>query len=221
MNQETALSGTGLKTPRAAAIAGIVFSVLFIIGQLLIRSSIPADPLSSATDLVKHSQKVSLALNLVPFAGIAFLWFIAVIRDRLGKLEDRFFATVLLGSGLLYVAMMFASAALTGGLLLVLSNGPESLIQSGAYAVSRAQIYQLMNIYAIKMSGVFIIVTSTIALRTRIFPRWMAFLGYALALLLLLTVGVLQWTPLVFPLWVLLVSACILIEKLPGQPDEQ
>jgi hypothetical protein len=160
-------------------------------------------------------------LNLVPFAGIAFLWFIAVIRDRLGKLEDRFFATVLLGSGLLYVAMFFASAALTGGLLLVLSNGPDSPIQSGAYAVSRAQIYQLMNIYAIKMSGVFIIVTSTIALRTRIFPRWMAFLGYALALLLLLTVGVLQWTPLVFPLWVLLVSACILIEKLPGQPDEQ
>jgi hypothetical protein len=221
MNQEAALIGTGLKTPRAAAIAGIIFSVLFIMGQLLIRSSIPANPLSSAADVVNHSQRISRALNLVPFAGIAFLWFIAVIRDRLGNLEDRFFATVLLGSGLLYIAMFFASAALTGGLLLVLSNGPESPIQSGAYAVSRAQIYQLMNIYAIKMSGVFIIVTSTIALRTRIFPRWMAFLGYALALLLLLTVGVLQWTPLVFPLWVLLVSACILIEKLPGQPDEQ
>jgi hypothetical protein len=221
MNQESALIGKSLKTPRAAAVAGIIFSVLFIIGELLIRSSIPANPLSSAADLVNHSQNISRALSLVPFAGIAFLWFIAVIRDRLGKLEDRFFATVLLGSGLLYVAMFFASAALTGGLLVVLSSGPESVIRSGAYAVSRAQIYQIMNIYAIKMAGVFMITTSTIALHTRIVPRWMVFLGYALALLLLLTVGTIQWTPLVFPLWVLLVSACILIEKLPGQPDEQ
>jgi hypothetical protein len=221
MNKDSVLIGKTLKTPRAAAIAGIIFSVLFIIGQLLIRSSIPANPLSSAADIVNHSQKISRALNLVPFAGIAFLWFIAVIRDRLGKLEDRFFATVLLGSGLLYVAMFFVSAALTGGLLLILSTGTDSPIQSGAYAVSRAQIYQIMNIYAIKMAGVFMITASTIALRTRIFPRWMAFLGYALALLLLLTVGTIQWTPLVFPLWVLLVSACILIEKPPREPDEQ
>jgi hypothetical protein len=27
---------------------------------------------------------VSLALGLLPFAGIAFLWFIGVVRDRLG-----------------------------------------------------------------------------------------------------------------------------------------
>lgn len=33
-------------------------------------------------------------------AGIAFLWFIGVIRDRSGAHEDRFFATVFLGSGL-------------------------------------------------------------------------------------------------------------------------
>jgi hypothetical protein len=221
MNQESVLIGKSLKTPRAAAIAGIIFSVLFIIGELLIRSSIPANPLGSATEVINHSKNIARALNLVPFAGIAFLWFIAVIRDRLGTLEDRFFATVLLGSGLLYVAMFFASAALAGGLLLVLGSGTESLIQSGAYAVSRAQIYQIMNIYGIKMAGVFMITTSTIALHTRILPRWMVFLGYALALLLLLTVGTIEWAPLVFPVWVLLISACILIEKLPGEPDTQ
>jgi hypothetical protein len=55
-----------------------------------------------------------LALYLVPFAGIAFLWFIGVLRDRLGELEDRFFATVFFGSGLLFLAMLFASAAVAG-----------------------------------------------------------------------------------------------------------
>jgi hypothetical protein len=213
MNQELALIDKSLKTPRAAAIAGIVFSVLSITGLLLIRTSIPADPLGSATEIVNHAKTISRALNLVPFAGIAFLWFIAVVRDHLGELEDRFFATVVLGSGLLYIAMFFASAALVAGLLTALSSGTESLIQSGAYAASRAQIYQMMNIYGIKVAGVFMISTSTISLRTGIVPRWMTYVGFALALLLLLTVGTIAWIAIVFPLWVLLMSVWILIEK--------
>jgi hypothetical protein len=155
-------------------------------------------------DVVHYSKTISLALNLAPFAGIAFLWFIGVVRDRLGQLEDRFFATVFLGSGLLYIAMFFVSAALAGGFLRVLSSGPENLIESGTYAVSRAQMYQLMSLYATKMAGVFMISVSTISLRTRIVPRWMSFLGYALALMLLLSVVTTGWSPMVFPLWVFL-----------------
>ena len=55
-----------------------------------------------------------LALNLVPFAGIAFLWFIGVVRDRLGMYEDRFFATIFFGSGILFLAMFFAAATVLG-----------------------------------------------------------------------------------------------------------
>jgi MFS family permease len=60
---------------------------------------------------------VVLALNLVPFAAIAFLWFIGVVRDRIGQREDRFFATVFLGSGLLFVAMLFVPSAVTAAIL--------------------------------------------------------------------------------------------------------
>jgi hypothetical protein len=88
--------------------------------------------------------------------------------------------------------MFYASGALGGGLLLVLNSGTENLVQSGAYAVGRAQVYQIANIYAIKMAGVLVVSLSTISLRMRIVPRWVAFLGYALALLLLLTVGVID-----------------------------
>ena len=152
-------------------------------------------------------------MNLHPSAGIAFLWFIAVIRNRLGALEDRFFATVFLGSGLLYVAMVFTSAALAGGLIRVLIHAPEILTQTGAYALGRAQVYQTMDVYGIKMAGVFMFSTSTILLRTGIVPRWIAFLGYGLAAVLLLSVGVIAWIPLVFPLWVFLVSVAILLEN--------
>ena len=221
MGPEPTLVSQGLKSPRAAGIAGIAFSMLFVSSMFLIRTSIPADPFGSAREVINHSDTIMLALNLVPFAGIAFLWFIAVVRDRLGKLEDRFFATVFLGSGLLYIAMYFAGAALAGGLLRVLSAGTESLLQSGVYAVERAEIYQIMNIYAVKMAGIFMISASTISLRTRIVPRWMGLLGYALALLLLLSIRIIEWSPMVFPLWVLLVSVYILIERFRHDPGPE
>jgi hypothetical protein len=115
MKQEADLIRERLKAPRSAAIAGILFSVLLIAGLLLFRLSVRADPLEAGDWLKSSSKTIALALHLIPFAGIAFLWFIGVLRDRLGKLEDRFFATVFLGSGLLFLAMLFASAALGGG----------------------------------------------------------------------------------------------------------
>jgi hypothetical protein len=204
----------GLRTPRAAAIAGIIFSILSITSHTLVWISIPANVGAAELDLIRHSNTISLALNLLPFAGIAFLWFIAVVRNQLGSLEDRFFATVFLGSGLLYIAMIFTSAALAGGLIRVLSSAPEMLTQTGTYALGRAQIYQSMNVYGIKMAGVFMFTTSTILLRTEIVPRWISFLGYGLGAILVLSIGIFVWISLVFPVWVFVVSAAILLENL-------
>jgi hypothetical protein len=178
-----------LRTPGAAAVAGILFSVLLIASYFRIWVSIPSNLGAQASEVIRYSKRISLALNLLPFAGIAFLWFIAVVRNCLGALEDRFFATVFLGSGLLYIAMVFTSAALAGGLIRVLISAPETLSQTGAYSLGRAQIYQTMNVYGIKMAGVFMFSTSTILLRTVIIPRWIAFLGYALGAALLLCVS--------------------------------
>ena len=140
-----------------------------------------------------------MALNLVPFAGIAFLWFIGVLRDRLGQREDRFFATVFFGSGLLFLAMLFVASAMVGALILVFAEQPDELVKAAAFRFARATIYSLINIYMIKMAAVFIIVTSTIGLRTAVFPRWMAFVGYGLALVMLLTITNFAWIALVFP----------------------
>jgi hypothetical protein len=95
-----------LKAPRAGAIAGIVFSILLIISLVIFRLSIPANPDDAGKWLPSSGRSIRLALNLLPFAGIAFLWFIGVLRDRMGELEDRFFATVFLGSGLLFLTML-------------------------------------------------------------------------------------------------------------------
>src|SRR6516165_10479030 len=112
------LMGRPLRTPRAAAIAGVLFALLLAATLALIRLATPSDAGEVGAWLNDPSRKrmIVLALNLVPFAGIAFVWFIGVVRDRIGQREDRFFATVFLGSGLLFVAMLFVGAA-GGGLI--------------------------------------------------------------------------------------------------------
>jgi hypothetical protein len=189
----------------------MVFAVLLITSQLLAWISVPVN--SAAADVIRHARAVRLALNLLPFVGIAFLWFIAVVRSRLGVLEDHFFATIFMGSGFLYIAMVFTASALAGGLIRVLLNAPENLIPTGAYVLGRAEVYQAMTVFGSKMAGVFMFSTSTILLRTMIVWRWIAFVGYALGTMLLLSVGMFVWISLVFPLWVFLVSTAMLVEN--------
>src|SRR6516162_684844 len=118
MTEQRPLTRAHLKTPKAAAIAGILFSMLLILVFWLLRISVPDDPQEPGSWLRSQSSTVALAVNLVPFAGIAFLWFIGVLRDRLGEREDKFFATVFFGSGLLFLAMLFAAAAVAGALII-------------------------------------------------------------------------------------------------------
>jgi hypothetical protein len=199
--------------PRTVAISGMIFAALYVASLVLVRLAVPADPTEAGTWLADLTLRnwVRVGLNLIPFTGIAFLWFMGVIRNRIGHLEDRFFATVFLGSGLLFVAMLFVAEAISQGLLGTFGVEGSQPAQSEAYGVGRAMAYALINTVGVKMAGVFIIVTSTIGLRTAIFPRWMVFVGCALALVMLLTITDFAWIALVLPMWVVLVSAYILV----------
>lgn len=193
--------------------------MLLAIAFVLLRISVPADPLEPGAWLRTSSGTVVVALNIIPFAGIAFLWFIGVLRDRLGQREDRFFATVFFGSGLLFLAMLFAASAMVGALILVFREQPDELVNAAAFRFARATIYSLINIYMIKMAAVFIISTSTVAVYTGFSPRWIALLGYVLAAIVLLGSGYMTWSFVVFPIWVLLVSCNILIDNLRRSPN--
>jgi hypothetical protein len=213
VDQNRALTQARLRTPRSAAIAGMLFSTLLICVFGLLRVSVPADPQEPGAWLAASSSTVALALNLVPLSGIAFLWFIGVLRDRLGALEDRFFATVFLGSGLLFLAMLFTAASVIGAILIAFATEPSQLLNSATFTLARAVAYNLVNIYMIKMAGVFMISTSTVAIYTRFAPRWVALTGYGLSLILLLGSYYISWSFMVFPLWVFLISFCILLDN--------
>ncbi len=215
-------NGTGiaaqLKAPRAGAIAGILFSILLITSLVLLRLSIPDSPTDPGNWLAESRKSIRFALDLLPFAGIAFLWFMGVLRDRMGAKEDRFLATVFLGSGLLFLAISFAAFAVTGGLLMAYEAVPRKLMDSGTYTFARTLAYELVNVYTLRMAGVFMISTCTLAIRIGTFPRWIALLGYALALFLLLSIGRFGWAPLVFPMWALVISVYVLFANFRARP---
>ena len=177
MTPTALLTRENLRTPKAAAIAGMVFSLLTVAVFWLLWKSVPADPQEPGLWLTNNSNTVALGLNLVPFAGIAFLWFIGVLRDRLGEREDRFFATVFFGSGIL--SMLFAAAAMVGAVLIAFSAQPNDLINSATFHFVRGAAHTIMYIYMIKMAAVFMFVTSTIGLRTGFLARWVSFAGFA------------------------------------------
>jgi hypothetical protein len=201
-----------LVPPRVAAIAGVVFSLLTIFGIGLVRYAVPADPSLPGTWLTEPDRRdaVRFALDLVPFAGIAFLWFIGVLRSRLGELEDQFFATVFLASGLLFVACLFVASAVMGTLIESVAAGG---IDSQTYYFGRRVSDALLNLFAMKMAGAFMFSTCTIGLRTTIFPRWLAISGYGCAVLLLVVIADWRWITLVFPIWMLLLSVQILVAE--------
>jgi preprotein translocase subunit SecG len=221
MAQPETITRPRLRTPRAAAVAGIVFSLLLGVALTLITVSSPASNASAGAWLTDPPRRdsVSAALNLVPFAGIAFLWFIGVVRDRIGQHEDRFFGSVFLGSGLLFVAMLFAAAALEGGVLADRDAG-SGAAAGAAILVGRRAAEQLLHVYVMRMAGVFTMSTATIILRTRVGPRWIALLGIASAVVLLVSVGLTPWIELLFPAWVLLLSVDILRTGLRRSPRE-
>jgi hypothetical protein len=207
--------------PRAVAISGIIFSVLFMLSMVLIRLVVPADPADSGEWLADDRMRnvVRLALNLIPFTGIAFIWYMAVLRNHIGLLEDRFFATVFLGSGLLFVVMLFASAAVSEATLETFAVTGQFPIQSETYVIFRRLSYLLMNPFGTKMAAVFMFVTSTIGVRTAVLSRWVTITGFAFGIVLLLAITDFAWIVLLFPLWALIVSTSILITDMYPLPQ--
>ena len=66
------------------------------------------------------------------------------------------------------------------------------------------------------MAAVFMVSTSTVVIRTDIAPRWIAFLGFLLALILLMGSFFISWSFAILPFWVFLISVHIPIDNLGG-----
>ncbi|MFE0646960.1 hypothetical protein ACFVZH_00025 [Streptomyces sp. NPDC059534] len=187
-----------LATPWAAGVAGVVFAILTATAIVLVRVALP-NGVDGAEATVNAGQRsaVRTAVELIPFAGIAFLWFMGALREQVGEREDKFVSTVFLGSGLVFVATLFGAAAAASS---VLDEGGQGS------SFGRDVAYALLTTYAMRMAAVFVITTSTIGHRLGVHPRPLTAVGYLAGLTLLVVGGNVPWSELVFPAWVLVLS---------------
>jgi hypothetical protein len=199
-----------LTTPRAAAFAGVLFAILFATALILIRTALPEGAAAGSQWLDTGSTRLRVSSILMPFAGITFLWFIGVVRDGFGTFEDKFFSSVFIGSGLLFLAMIFVASAVGAGM--VASTAAIDASHATAVATfARMMLLALTKTYALRMAAVFMMSLATIWLRTGLMPRWLVVLTYVLAVGLLIVSDISMWIALAFPAWVLVVSLLVLV----------
>ena len=199
------------RTPRAAAIAGILFGILFSYCIVLVQLAVPANPgdLKDWTDADRRT--ISLAMELIPLVGLTFLWFMGVVRDRLGDFEDQFFSEVFQGSGLLFLGMTFSAFTIGAGMLAAYYIGGDEIITISLYQFGRLIMSEMFTTYALKMASVFMFSLSTLWLQTGVMPRWLCFLTYAMAILMFVSTSISLWMILFFPAWVFCISVYVLI----------
>ena len=210
-------AGKQLRAPAAAGIAGLLFAVLFTTGLVLLRHEAiyNADDAELAVLFARGDdlRMVIGGLYLAPFAGIMFLWFVAVIRDQIGEREDRFFATVFFGSGILFVALLFIGVMFAVAPSVSYRYLDQPAPTAATVDLLRALGYTTTFAFENRAAGVFLFATATIGIKSGVFPRWFSILSYVLGAILLLAVSFVDWAILVLPAWVAVVSVFILLRE--------
>lgn len=202
-----------MRSIEAAAIAGLLHSGLSLAATfMLLGAPEPTEGNAAITAWYldeANQRRVILAVNLVTVSSIMFLWFVAVIRRRVGTRENRFFGTVFLGSSLLLIgawlgaAVLFAAPAIAGQTFGLVPD-------ADAVAMTQASGITMASVVATRLEAVFIISTTTVGRLSRAFQPWLIVAGYAIGLTLLLVPipnSAFTW---VFPIWVAAMSATLL-----------
>jgi hypothetical protein len=214
-----------IRSPRSAGLAGLIFAFLLIV-QMVLGSTVGINsPVIRRDLLVEFSRIAPLILGIVPFAGIAFLWFTGVIRDWLGEREDRFFSSIFFGSGIVYVALLFVYAAVLGATLGTYELTERFALDNDIVIFGFSLVNEILGNFALRMAGVYMFSIGSLLTRTGHAPRWLIILTFVVATGFLLFAGTAGWARYFFPAWVIIISIYILVvnyrlENAPPTPME-
>lgn len=214
-----------LRSPRTAAIAGIFYSILIFSVMILTRRAANVQPEEVNREFLETwSGTFSLVLIMVPFAGIAFLWFTGVIRDRLRDREDRFFATIFFGSGIIYVLLIFLWGAILGTIMRMASleaRGVIKIFSTDVLTFGLILMNEINGNFALRMAGVYMSAVGTMWNRTKLMPGWLTLVTYMLSFAFMLAAERIKEARLIFPAWVLVVSIYTLVLNFRSRHQER
>ena len=201
----------------AAAFAGVACAMQLALTAFLIsrQPGIGASDAEIASWFANPSNRetVLVGLNLAPIGAVSFLWFIAVIRKRIGDREDRFFATAFLGSGVVFAILAVTSAVAAAAPTLVVQYGGAASPDRQTVALAHGLWFGLYVVSGSRFAAVFMFATSTVGSRFGAFPRWLTMFGYVVAVVLFVAGGFSSSLDFLFPAWLLVVSVALLMRR--------
>ncbi len=220
MNATEAVPGSVTRSRRRAALLtvglGVTHAVLFLLSYWLLTSA--PGPRASDEELVAfyesgaRRQLILVGLYVMPFAGIAFVWFSVALRAWIrasSPRESELFSGVQLVCGILYVALFFGAAAAASVMAVSIefSHSPVDPVVARQFPQYGST---LMLVFAMRMAAMFVFTTSRIGRTTGVLPLWFTHVGIVVGLFLLLSATFSRTLVLVFPLWLLVLCALLL-----------
>jgi hypothetical protein len=214
---------TGKSVSRAAlkrlgtytAIFGILHALLYFASYYFLQSI----PLGNATDAqiidfyMNGDQRrlVIAGMYMMPFAGIAFLYFMVFLRMLAGSTSVRISAilsNIQLLAGTIFIGLLFTAAAASTSTAAGLEFANAEMDPNFARQLPLFSTTLLLG-FAMRMTAMFVFTSSSIGKATKLVPNWFAYLGYLVGVFLLLSASFTGWFALVFPVWVILLCAVI------------
>lgn len=218
---------------RAATITaslGIVHAVLLLVAFVIIHRYLP-DVNATESQLQafysgdgRRRLVLFACLYLMPFAGIAYIWFTVALRAWLQgavKRLNRLLADVLLVCGVIYVALLFCG----GAAISIVSIDPVIGDQQLAVPLARQFPHygaSLILIFALRMAAMTTFALSNIARHTTVFPRWFVYSGFGVGVALLLTASLNPLLIALFPIWLTLFCTFVILQARtrPSEPAQ-
>jgi len=191
-------------------IVGVVFSVLFIVSVVVLQQ-IPGPTATDAEIQAFYgsggaSLPLFVGLYVMPFAGIAFIWFIVAVRMWVAAGAVRqptiLQSNLQLVSGIAFVILAFiASAAST-----VVAGASQ--LEGSIVDVNAARQFPIFGravtlFFAVKMAAMYVFTTSMIGRGPGALANWFVVAGFIIGLFLLLSPVFSSSLVLAFPIWVL------------------
>jgi hypothetical protein len=202
----------------AAAIAGIVCAIgwSLSLGGLLGAPGVgaPDEEIVEYYSERSHGTSAVIWLQVLVVATIAFLWFVGVVRGRLGDREPRLFGTVFFGSSMLLAALVFVGAALLAAPAVLVAVGDRPP-DPGAVAVTRAAAAVIFSVFAPRVATLVMFSTASLGRATGALPRWLIWLTYLIGIATFINVSVATPSVYVVPTWIALVSIVLLLRRPP------
>lgn len=212
-------------TLESAAVAGIVYAVGASVALLFVLD-FPSPSLSDAELEAWFADsgnrfRLLAGLNLGTFASMAFLWFVAVLRNRVGEREDKFFGTVFIGSALMYAILWVIGLASLAAIPAAIELFDETVrVDSASVGATGGLAAALLFVVIPRIQALFVLSTSTIFLRTNAAPKWLALVGYAFGVALFVFPVITKPVGIAFPIWVFVASVTVLFTKRAAHVSE-